>query len=42
MMRLQGLTSFQYYFGLLLGDWLISIIPCAVASLLLIGFEDIM
>lgn len=42
MMRLQGLTSFQYYFGLLLADWIISIIPAAVASLLLIGFDDIM
>lgn len=42
MMHLFGLNSFQYFFGMAIGDWIIITVPATVASLLVLCFEDIM
>lgn len=42
MMHLLGLNSFQYFFGLVIADWLISLIPVTIGSLLLVPFDEIM
>ena len=42
MMRLFGLNAFQYWFGMLLADFVIALIPTTVASGILLGFDMIM
>lgn len=42
MMYLFGLNSFQYFFGMLLADFIINLIPNVIACCLLFAFEDIM
>ena len=42
MMHMSGLSSFQYFLGLFLGDILLFVCPAAVISIALIGFEEIM
>ena len=42
MMHMSGLTSFQYYAGLFLGDLILFSGPAVVISLALIPFEEIM
>ena len=40
MMYLNGLNSFQYWFGMLLADSLISLAPATFGSILAFGFRE--
>lgn len=42
MMHLLGLNSFQYFLGLNIADFIICLFPVTLASLILLGFGDIM
>ena len=42
MMHMSGLTSFQYYAGLFLGDFVLFFGPAVVISIALIPFEEVM
>jgi|Transcript_37574 hypothetical protein len=42
MMHLFGLNSFQYFFGMVLGDLCIVLIPSVVCSFILLILDDIM
>lgn len=42
MMHMSGLSSFEYFTGIFMGDWLLFICPAIIISLCLLGFDQIM
>ena len=42
MMHLFGLSSFEYWLGMAIADWIICAVPGTIASVLLLCFDEIM
>ena len=41
MMKLSDLISFEYWFGQLLADFTVALLPAIISSIILIGFDQI-